>query len=277
MSDWWDMRTIAIYNQKGGVGKTTTTVNVGASLAERGRCVLLVDLDPQGSASRSLGVEDGADDVAALLSGERGIRETVRETGVPGVWIVSGGGQSAAVERMLSGKRAGADRTLRRKLREVDRIETGRDAGRDAGNGYGFDYVLIDCPPNLGLLSVNGLLAADGVIVPVEAHALSLVGLAAIREALVVIREEAEHDLHLDGVLVCRYSRRTRHAREVAEEIREHFGESVFQTVIRENVRLAEAPSFGEPVTVYAPTSTGAEDYRALAVEIIGRSEIKGV
>lgn len=249
------MKTIAVMNQKGGSAKTTTAVNLAAGLAERGRRVLLVDLDAQASASSWLGVEDGGRGMYDVFTGGARLADQARPTGVEGVDLAPSSAWMVGVEKAL----AAAEDAERRLRRNLEDLPTGR-----------WDYVLLDCPPALGVVTVNALAAAAEVLIPVEAHVLPLKGLVQLLSTLEVVRERLNADLGIFGILVCRLDSRTRHSREVLEILRERFGSQVFETVIRENVRLAECPSFGQPITLYAPRSTGALDYRALAGEILG-------
>lgn len=246
-------RRIAITNQKGGSGKSTTAVNLAAALAETGRRVLLVDLDPQASASSWYGIPPTEGGANALLGGER-LEAVTIPTATPGVDIVPGSEWLITTEAKLSGKQ-GADLALRSRL-----------DGQDAA----YRYVLIDTPPHLGTLTVNALVAGEELLVPVEAHVLALSGLASLMGTVATVRQRLNPRLELVGIVACRVNR-TRHAAEVLEAIRAAYPEKALATVIRENVRLAEAPSFGEPITSYDPRSNGAADYRALAAEVIAQ------
>ncbi len=261
------MRTIAVVNQKGGTAKSTTAVNLAATLAEQGRRVLLVDLDPQHSATDwLLGIAaDVGKGVYAVIGENVPVMDVARETPVKGMDIVPSSSWLVGAEKALAGE-VGAETILRRKVRASQAL---------AGEGY--DYVLFDCPPQLGILTVNALVAADEVLVPVEAHVMALSGLAQLVETVDLVKERLNPDLEITGILACRVDARTRHAGEVVGHLRERFGEVVFGTVIRENVRLAEAPSFGEPITAYDPRSAGAEDHRALAKEVIAQENGRGV
>ncbi|MBI5018284.1 MAG: ParA family protein [Deltaproteobacteria bacterium] len=239
-------RVIAIANHKGGVGKTATAVNLAAALAEAGEGTLVVDLDPQGSASSWLGVED--EGAAALEAFSSGAALPVRPTGTAGVDLVASGTAMASAERRLAGE-IGAERLLSESL------------ARTAGP---WTWVLVDCPPGLGLLSVNALAAATGVLVPVEAHHLGLRGLADSRRTVEAVRRRLNPALEIVGVLPCRaHGRRALH-REVVELLESSFPGRV-GPAIRETVALAEAPAHGVPVTRYAPRSHAAADYRRAA------------
>lgn len=237
---------IAVANHKGGVGKTASAVNLAAVLVESGATAVVVDLDPQGSATSWLGLDaDGADALAALGDGAP---LPVRATGVAGLYAVPGGTALASAERRLAGE-IGAEHLLAEALE------------RTAG---GWDYVFLDCPPSLGLLAVNALVAAAAVLVPVEAHHLGLRGLVDSRRAVEAVQRRLNPRLDIAGVLPCRaHCRRTLH-REVLEALEASFPGRVGPS-IRENVALAEAPAYGQPVTQYAPRSHGAADYRAAA------------
>lgn len=250
------MRRVAVANQKGGVGKTTTVVNLAAALAERGRRVLVLDLDPQGSATSWCGLDADGRGAMELLTGELPPQELVRPTGWDGVALLPASAWLLGAEKALS--RADAPETrLARRLEELP-----------AGD---WDVLLVDCPPNLGLLTVNALAAADEVLLPVEARVLALRGLVQILQTLETVRERLNPALGLGGILACRVDRRTRHCLEVVERLRQRFGERVYGVVVRENVRLAECPSFAQPILAYAPRSAGAADFRSLAAEFLAR------
>lgn len=250
------MRVIAIANHKGGSGKTTTAVNLAAALAQRGRRVVLFDLDPQASASHWLGApedEDGPGAAELLIDGV-GVDGVVHPTRWPGVELVPASGGLATAEKHLA-RELGAEVVLRRSL------EHAREPS--------WDYAMIDCPPALGLLTLNALVAAREVLVPVEAHVMALRGLAQLMGTLDLVRERLNPELELTGILACRVDGRTRHAQEVVQELVSRFGDRVYHAAIRENVRLAEAPSFAQPIMQYDGRSAGAADYAALAEEVI--------
>lgn len=253
------MRTIALVNQKGGVGKTTTTVNLAAALADAGRKVMIIDLDPQHSAStwynairEGRGAFDLFDDPQADLA------DLAMPTAVEGVTIIPSSPLMYNVERSLAGE-PGAEHSLKVRLK---RLPPGQ-----------FDYLLIDCPPSLGLLTVNALTAVDEVFVPVEAHVLGLHGLDKLVQTVAIVNECLNPSLAITGIVACRVKPQTRHAQEVMNDIRQRFPAQFFTTVIRENIRLTECPSQGVPITSYAPSSHGAEDYRQLAQEVIAQEQ----
>ena len=251
-------KVVAMCNQKGGVGKTTSTINLGAALAEYGRRVLLVDMDPQGALSAGLGVPHYELDrtVHNLLVEPRvSIDEVLLHTRVPHMDLVPSNIDLSAAEIQLVNE-VGREQTLARALHPVlDR----------------YDYVLIDCQPSLGLLTVNGLACADGVVIPTECEFFSLRGLALLTDTVDKVRDRLNPKLEISGILLTRYDPRTVNAREVMSRVVERFGELVFDTVITRTVRFPETTVAGEPITTWAPKSTGAIAYRALAGEFIDR------
>jgi chromosome partitioning protein len=251
-------KVIAMCNQKGGVGKTTSTINLGAALAEYGRRVLLVDLDPQGALSAGLGVPhyELEHTVHNLLVEPRvSIDEVLVKTRVAGMDLVPSNIDLSAAEIQLVTE-VGREQTLARALHPVlDR----------------YDYVLIDCQPSLGLLTVNGLACADGVIIPTECEYFSLRGLALLTDTVEKVHDRLNPRLSISGILITRYDARTVNAREVMARVVERFGDLVFDTVITRTVRFPETSVVGEPITTWAPKSSGAIAYRALAREVIAR------
>ena len=246
------MRVIAIMNHKGGSGKTTMTVNLAAALGEKARKTLVVDADPQASASTWLGLKDAGKELLELLIGEGKLEAEIRPTAAPFVWAIPCSTWLASAEKAMANM-AKPEHALKRKLRRLE----------------GYAYVLIDCPPTMGILAINALVAANEVLIPVEAHVLALAGLNQVLTTIEVVRQELNPDLTVNGILACRVDRRTTHCGEVLEQMQARFPRLIYKTVIRENVRLAECPSYGKPITLYDKTSTGAEDYRALANELI--------
>jgi chromosome partitioning protein len=252
-------RIVAMCNQKGGVGKTTTTINLGAALAELGRRVLLVDFDPQGALSVGLGVHPHQlDRTAYNLLMERGVSidEVLLKTSVPGMDLLPSNIDLSAAEVQLVGEVA-REQALARVLAPV--LED-------------YDYIFIDCQPSLGLLTVNALTAAHGVIIPLECEFFSLRGVALLIDTVDKVRERLNPDLKLDGILATMYDGRTLHGREVFARVVEAFGDDVYDTVISRTVRFPETTVAGEPITSWAPTSAGAIAYRNLAREVLSRS-----
>jgi chromosome partitioning protein len=252
------MRTIAVVNQKGGSGKTTTAVNLAAALGERERRVLLLDLDPQHSTTDWFGLHDGYKGIFSVFAENGNLLDIVTPSRVAGVDLVPSSSWLVGVEKFLAGE-VGAETILHRNLAALQKSR--------------WDYTLIDCPPTLGVLTINALVAAREVLVPVEAHVMALSGLAQLIETVDLVQERLNPELRITGILPCRVDARTRHAQEVVEQLRERFGKLVYRSIIRENVRVAEAPSFALPITLYDERSYGAADYRALAEEVIEQEE----
>lgn len=253
------MHIISIVNQKGGSGKTTTTVNLGAALAELGDRVLILDLDPQASTTEWLTGETPPGSLHDLFMGEATAEELIMATGSERLELVAGSSWLGTADKALAGE-VGAETILRRRIRKLRKAAA-------------YDFVLIDCPPNLNILTVNALAASDSVLIPVESHVLAMGGSAKIMQTVEVVRDRLNEDLEILGILACRLDRRTTHCAEVEAELRRSFGSSVCKTVIRENVRLAEAPSFRKTILQYDKRSHGAEDYRNLAREVRRRSK----
>lgn len=256
------MRTVAVTNQKGGSGKTTTAVNVAAALAELGQRVLLVDLDPQASASAWCGVSDAGRGLFDVFDGEKvHVADLAHLTALDRLAVVPASPWLLNVEKAVAGE-VGAETLLRRAFSKLPPR---------------WDWVLVDCPPSLGFLSLSALVACQDALVPVEAHTMALAGLAALRQTIDRVRERLNPELTILAILACRVDGRTNLARDVVARLRAHewSGPLMLEAVIRENVRLAEAPSFHQPITVYAPSSTGAEDYRAAARELLARTKPK--
>ena len=258
------MRRIAIMNQKGGVGKTTTAVNISAALADTGLRVCLIDLDPQAHASLHLGLEARPEQLSIydVLTDKTRLAEARRQVSEH-LWVVGSTLDLAAAEIELAGV-IGRELILRDKLQEDDES---------------FDYLLIDCPPSLGVLTLNALAAADEVFIPLQPHFLALHGLSKLLETIHLVAQRLNPRLKISGVVVCMYEGNTRLAAEVCQNVDEFFRSArgqvtpwaeaqTFHTRIRRNVRLAEAPSFGQSIFQYSPDSHGAEDYRQLAMEV---------
>lgn len=248
------MRKIAIINQKGGSGKTTTTVNLAASLAEKKRKVLVIDLDPQASTSQWFGRSSIEKGLLSVLTENAPIDSIVAETDIENIAIIASSSWLIGLEKALANE-VGAETILKQKLALLHHKQ--------------WHYILIDCPPTLGILTINALTACDEVIVPVEARIMAVNGLVQLLQTVDIVRHRLNDSLKISGILPCRVDSRTRHSKEVVEELRRNFSELVYKTAIRENVRLSEAPSFSKPITEYDPSSNGAYDYKAFALEVI--------
>ena len=250
-------RIIAITNQKGGVGKTTTCVNLAASLAATNRKVLLVDFDPQGNATMGSGVDKHALELSGyhLLLEDTPIEQIIVDSEVAGYHLVPGNSDLTAAEVQLM-------QVDSREARLQQRIESVRD---------NYDYILIDCPPSLNMLTLNALTAADAVFIPMQCEYYALEGLSALIETIEQIRGAVNPDLEIEGLLRTMFDARNNLANEVSEQLLEHFGDKVYRTIIPRNVRLAEAPSYGAPIIKYDKSSRGAIAYLALAGELLRR------
>jgi chromosome partitioning protein len=252
-------RVIAIANQKGGVGKTTTTVNIAASLAAAEKRVLLIDSDPQGNSSSGMGINrnEVAGTTYDLFTGNKTLQEIKKPSHFPWLDVVPARIDLVGVEieliQMLS-----RERVLKR---AIDSFK----------NDY--EYILIDCPPSLGLLTVNALTAADGVLIPVQCEYYALEGLTALMNTIKLIKQDLNPDLAIEGVLLTMFDSRNRLAAQVAQEVRKYFGDKVYTTVIHRNVALSEAPSHGKPVLLYDIRSRGAQSYLDLAKEVISNAK----
>ena len=250
------VRVTACTNQKGGVGKTTTVVNLAAYLALSGTPTLVIDLDPQGNATSGLGIDRRSLDrsIYDALIDRVPIGELVLETAVPGLHLIPAAPSLSGAEVELVGVPA-RERRLAASLVGLDR----------------YDRVFIDCPPSLGLLTVNALTAADGVLIPIQTEYYALEGLSQLVNTIRMVREALNPRLEIDGVLLTMYDGRTRLSAQVAAEVRRHLEGAVYQTVVPRSVRLSEAPSHGLPIALYDPSSRGAEAYGQLALEVSAR------
>ena len=251
---------IALCNQKGGVGKTTTAINLGAALAELDRRVLLLDFDPQGSLAVGLGINPHELDTSiynVLMERDTSIADVLVDTGVKGMDLVPSNIDLSAAEVALVGEVA-REMTLARELAKV----------RDD-----YDYVLIDCQPSLGLLTVNALTAADAVLIPLECEFFALRGVAMLTDTIEKVQDRLNPKLAIVGIVATMYDARTLHGREVLDRVVQAFGDTVFHTVIARTVRFPDATVAGEPITTFSPASNGASSYRSLAVEVLQRME----
>ena len=255
-----DRRIIAVTNQKGGVGKTTSAINVAAALATADRRVLLVDGDPQGNATSGLGLTVPADvpSLYDVLLGESSAQQAIRRAvHLPKLDVLPATPDLAGAEVELVNELARES-----KLRKALEPERGN-----------YDYILIDCPPSLGLLTINMLAAADSIIIPLQCEYFALEGLSQLIRTVDMVKENLNAGLSVGGVLLTMYDSRLNLSRQVADDAREHFGDLVFQTVIPRNIRLAEAPSYGKPILLYDIASVGASSYLAVAKELMARIE----
>jgi len=246
-------KTVSFANQKGGVGKTTTTVNLGAYIAEAGKTVLLVDFDPQSNTTSSLGVKKGLPGIYEVITGSIGAAEAIQPSSVAGLSIIPSSINltGANVELVDQEDR---EHFLKKNLSPV--------LGR-------FDYVFIDCPPSLGILTVNALVASDFVIIPLQCEYFALEGLSLLLQTINMIQKGLNPELKVGGILFTMYDSRTRLAHEVVQEVTGYFKEKVFRTIIPRNIRLGEAPSFAKPINQYDPDCLGALSYRKLAEEVL--------
>jgi len=255
------MKVICVANQKGGVGKTTTAINLCAALAERGKRLLLIDLDPQGNASTGLGVatDTRVRTTYDVLLAEMPLNDVIRQTALPGLDIAPANTDlsSADMDLVSNGRRSFR---LRNALRQA---EMGAAA---------YDYVFIDCPPSLNLLTVNAMVAAQSVLVPLQSEFFALEGLSQLMLTLREVRQSANQKLRIEGIVLTMYDSRNRLSLQVDQDAREALGDLVFETRIPRNVRISEAPSYGQPVLVYDTLSRGAAAYRALASELLDRA-----
>lgn len=247
-------RVISIANQKGGVGKTTTSVNLGAALAERGSRVLVIDLDPQGNATTGLGIQhrDLEGSVYDVIINDKSLEDCTEPTSVRNLFVVP-----ATID--LAGAEIELVPAFSREMKLKRAIELIKNE---------YDYILIDCPPSLGLLTVNALAASDDVIVPIQCEYYALEGLGQLLRNVGLVKGNLNQELEMRGIVLTMYDARTKLAEQVESEVREHFGTKVYRTVIPRTVRLSEAPSFGQPIITFDPTSRGAIAYRELAKEV---------
>jgi chromosome partitioning protein len=256
------MRTIALTNQKGGVGKTTTAVNLGASLAKLGKSVVLVDLDPQGNSSSWMGININELDKSMLnvFHGEVPISKILHETCVGNMWVAPSNVALAAIERTLVNTEEN-DSMLKNSLAPLQDH---------------YDYIVLDCPPSLGLLTVNALTAVREVFIPLETKVLALNGLVTLVNTVNLVKDKLNPALEVTGIIACMFDVRTSLSNEVVKRIKDKFHDKLFNSIIRESTKLAECPISGQPITLYAPESRGTQDYMDLAKEVI-EGEKKGL
>ncbi len=249
------MRTIALTNQKGGVGKTTTAVNLGASLAKLGKSVVLIDLDPQGNSSSWMGININELDKSMfnVFHGDVSISEILHETCVGNMWVAPSNVALAAIERTLVNTEEN-DSILKNSLAPL--LDH-------------YDYIILDCPPSLGLLTVNALTAVREVFIPLETKVLALNGLVTLVNTVNLVKDKLNPALEVTGIIACMFDVRTTLSNEVVKRIKDKFHDKLFNSVIRESTKLAECPISGQPITLYAPESRGTQDYMDLAREVI--------
>lgn len=251
----------AIVNQKGGVGKTTSVINIGAFLAESGRRTLIVDIDPQANATSGLGLQKNnlPRSIYDLLLEETPFSEVVYHHDLPNLDMLPS-----------NPNLSGAEVELVNAIGREYRLQKGLAGINAESGGLAYDYILIDCPPSLGLLTVNALTAArDGIIIPVQCEYLALEGLAQLVQTIELVRKYLNPNLAIRGLMMTMYDGRTNLSRQVVEEVRKYFPGKVFRTIVPRNIRLSEAPSYGQPISVYAPSSPGALAYQVLTAELV--------
>jgi len=251
-------KVISITNQKGGVGKTTTAVNLGAYLADLGKRVLILDFDPQGNAGSGLGVDitDIESTVYEVLLGDSTYEETVIETKVKNLFLLPSNIDLSGLEVDLRDN-PDKDHVLKKFLKTIE---------------HNFDYILVDCPPSLGALTINALVASGSVLIPLQCEYFALEGLTQLLRIVNLVQKKLNPELALEGILLTMYDSRTNLASQVVSDVRTHFSGKVFEVIIPRNVKLSEAPSFGEPIGVYDPDSTGALAYKKMARELIEKN-----
>jgi chromosome partitioning protein len=251
-------KIISIANQKGGVGKTTTSINLSTILAKKGKKVLLIDADPQGNATSGLGVDKEVDiSVYDILVSDAGVKESLQDTMIEGLKVCPSNINLAGAEVELVSMMSREQR-LKEKLDEVKKD---------------FDYILIDCPPSLGLITLNSFTASDSVLIPVQCEYYALEGLGQLLNTINLVKKHLNKSLEIEGALLTMYDARTNLSNQVVKEVKKYFGDKVYKTVIPRNVKLSEAPSYGMPISVYDSHSKGAKSYEKFARELLKRNE----
>jgi chromosome partitioning protein len=264
-------RVLALANQKGGVGKTTTAINLGTALAAIGERVLVVDLDPQGNASTGLGIDRRARDLSTydVLTGECSLAETIQETAVPRLWVAPSTMDLLGVELEIASRTDRAHR-LRSAVSEMAHGERGGD--------FDFTYVLIDCPPSLNLLTINALSASHSILVPLQCEFFALEGLSQLLSTVEQVKAALNPELSIHGIVLTMFDSRNNLSNQVVADVRETMGDAVYDTIIPRNVRVSEAPSYGKPALLYDLKCSGSQAYLRLASEIIQRERaLRGV
>ena len=253
-------KAIAIFNQKGGVGKTTTNINLAACLALKGKNILVLDIDPQGNTTSGLGISKTDNEYSTydlLTDSDLDINEAIVETQTKGLDLIPGSVQLA-----------GAEVELVQLDHRESRLKTALEPVKDR-----YDYLFIDCPPSLGLLTINSLTAVDSVLIPIQCEYYALEGVSQLMSTIEIVKKNLNADLEIEGVILSMFDGRTNLSIQVVEEVKKYFKEKVYTTVIPRNVRLAEAPSYGMPIVIYDPKSTGAEAYSEFADEFLRTEE----
>lgn len=252
-------KVISIANQKGGVGKTTTAINVSSLLAAAEKRTLLIDIDPQANSSSGIGVNNHTPSVYEVLIGSKNINEVIINTYMPFMDILPSNINLVGAEIEM------VDVPSRESLLKNALSQTDQN----------YDFVIIDCPPSLGLLTLNALTSSDSVLIPVQCEYFALEGLGQLLNTINIVKQHFNKDLSIEGVLLTMFDTRLRLSQQVADEVRKYFGDKVFKTIIHRNVRISEAPSYGKPIILYDAISTGSKNYMALASELLEKNEIK--
>jgi len=250
-------RVLSVVNQKGGVGKTTTTVNLATALAAVDKKVLIIDFDPQGNASTGLGISQNKREITSyeLVLGEASVGKAIQKTAVPNLHIIP-----ATID--LSGAEIEMVTMAKREFRLKEALSE---------NPYNYDYILIDCPPSLGLLTINALVAADAVLIPLQCEFYALEGLSHLVKTVELVKANLNRDLSIHGIVLTMYDRRNKFTEQIENDVREYFGEKVYNSVIPRNIRMSEAPSHGKPALIYDMNCAGSKAYIKLASELLKR------